>query len=404
MPEFSIRDKCRVNTNRDTDVFVGIKCEDGDISISFPLGFRLAEGDRELRRDIMLLISTIGNTIGHSESVLKEELSATNQIGFPIQAYLAIIYDYMSRGYYIEREIEHNVSRRGKINWSKTIKSCKPVVQNDEAYYLDFVVRKNTINENNLITLIHEFCVYESFLKMGWLFTSFVPRNPRIKCNKKAFLSILKEKMSRTFNDKNKTLFGNMILVIENMQNEDAPENYKYGTYRFEYVWESLIDRVFGVENKKDYFPKTTWRIGNHEYDNASLEPDTIMLFGKDVYVLDAKYYKYGATGNYWDLPESSSINKQITYGEYVTKNASKNQRVFNAFLMPYSSDIEGQGEMIAIGEAIGNWRKNDELYERIQGILVDVKHLMQITVREDFKEITKLANCIETSVLGGYE
>ena len=35
----------------------------------------------------------------------------------------------------------------------------------------------------------------------------------------------------------------------------------------------------------------------------------------KSTFPSDAKYYKYGVTGNTRDLPESTSINKQITYG-----------------------------------------------------------------------------------------
>ena len=55
-------------------------------------------------------------------------------------------------------------------------------------------------------------------------------------------------------------------------------------------------------------------------------------------------------------------------------------------------------------GEATGDWRQNDKLYERIQGIMVDVKYLMQISVREDLSEINKLADCIESAVRGNNE
>lgn len=51
-------------------------------------------------------------------------------------------------------------------------------------HYLNFVTRKNPVSENELITLIHEYCVYESFLKLGWLFTSSMPSKPRIRFNR----------------------------------------------------------------------------------------------------------------------------------------------------------------------------------------------------------------------------
>lgn len=402
MSEFSIRDKCTINTNREADTFVGIICEEGDIGIHFPLGFHVSDDEKALRRDIMLLINTIGNTIGHMESSLYNKITPQSvTIGFPIQAYLSVIYDYMERGYYIEREVEYTFSKKGKINWSRTIKNVKPTIQDNEVFYLDFITRRNKINEDNLITLIHEYCVYESFLKIGWLFTNALPQTPRIKRNTKLFLSVLNDKISHTYNDKNKNLFKNMIQIIRNLSDDNAPLNYKYGTYRFEYVWESMVDRVYGVEGKAAYFPKTTWKVGGKQYDNASLEPDSIMIRGNNIYVLDAKYYKYGATKWLGDLPESTSINKQITYGEFVAKNKGKGNSVYNAFIMPFDSEDDRwkSSPILSIGEATGNWRPNDKLYERIQGIMLDVKYLMQISVREDMTEIAKLADCIEAAV-----
>ena len=163
---------------------------------------------------------------------------------------------------------------------------------------------------------------------------------------------------------------------------------------------------MFGIENKSNYFPKTAWYVNGDRYDNASLEPDTIMLCGSNVYILDAKYYKFGVTGKAWDLPESTSINKQITYGEYVAneekfrKKHGNNMKVYNAFLMPFDS-IKGKNpnnpEMLKVGEAVSNWKDNSEEYQKIQGILIDVKTLMNIKVRQEMKEIEKLAKLIQS-------
>ena len=107
----------------------------------------------------------------------------------------------------------------------------------------------------------------------------------------------------------NKGSFNFNGATIDFEGDKDSNKNYRYGTYRFEYVWEKMIDKVFGIENKADYFPKTSWYVKGIRYDNASLEPDTIMLCGNNVYILDAKYYKYGVTGKAWDLPESDLFN-----------------------------------------------------------------------------------------------
>ena len=45
MRKVDIRSKCRVNSNREMDTFVGLRCNDGDISINFPLGYHISEDD-----------------------------------------------------------------------------------------------------------------------------------------------------------------------------------------------------------------------------------------------------------------------------------------------------------------------------------------------------------------------
>lgn len=279
MAEFSIRDKCSVNTNWDEDTFVGLKCKDGDFSVHFPLGFVIPVDDKELRRDIIVLLSVIGKTTARKESEIQNEARIYNCTEFPFQAYLSIIRDFYERGYFKEREIHFTVAKRGKIDWNRTIKTQKPYIQDNDSFYLDFVTRKNQVNENELISLIHEYCVYESFSKVGWLFTTTLPKKPRIKRNIRLFKSILITKISNTFNDRNRKLFQDMLAVILYNGEENSEKNYRYGTYRFEYVWEALINKVYGIKEKREYFPNTYWSIDGVQYENACLEPDTIMIW-----------------------------------------------------------------------------------------------------------------------------
>lgn len=404
MEELSIRDKCSVNTNREEDVFVGLKCEDGDFSVHFPIGFVLSEDDKILRKDIIMLLSVIGKTTMRKDSELQADAKNYNCTAFPFQAYMSIIRDFYERGYYKEREVHFSVSKRGKIDWNRTIKTQKPYVQDNDCMYLDFITRRNQMNDNEMISLIHEYCVYESFCKIGWLFTTSLSRKPKIKRNEKLFKAVLKTKIAQTFNDKNRKLFRDMLAVIMYKGEEKSEINYRYGTYRFEYVWESLIDKVYGIEEKEEYFPKTYWMVDGVQYENACLEPDTIMICDDKIYVIDAKYYKYGVTRRVTDLPESSSINKQITYGEFIAeqekfrKKFGENYKVYNAFVMPYNSET---GEMLKnIGISYSDWKTNNKSYENIQGILLDIKHLMYASWGQNVEEIDKLIECIEGAFL----
>lgn len=387
------------------DTFVGLRCDDGDISINFPLGFHISEKNKDLRNDIMLLFTTLAANTENKNSEILESGTHFDDVDFPLQSYLYIIKDFFVRGYYREREIFYGRGKTGRINWNKTIKTQQPYVQNYEVFYLDFITKNNVIKDNELITLIHEYCVYESFERMGWLLTDLLPKKPRITKCEKVFKSVLQGKMLHTFNDRNRRLFKHMLAIIDYQGDTNAEKNYRYGTYRFEYVWEKMINRVFGIENKSDYFPKTAWNIKGEEFDNALLEPDTIMVCRNNVYILDAKYYRYGVTGKIRDLPGSSSISKQITYGEYVAGEEKfkeihgKDMKVFNAFLMPYDSLKNGSTDaavMLRIGEAFSSWKDNSEMYQKIQGILIDIKFLMSIYVKQDIEEIRKLAELIE--------
>lgn len=406
MRDLDIKSKCSINTNKDADTFVGIRSIDGDISINFPLGYQISQDDQGIRKDIMLLFSVLAANTDRKESDVLGKANTMEDNIFPIQAYLYIISDYYARGYYKEQEVQYTVSKKGKINWNRTIKTQKPNIQGEDVFYLNFVTKKTTVNEHKLITLIHEYCVYESFDKIGWLFTKTTPAKPRIKYNYKVFLSTIKEKLLVTFNDRNKTLFRNLLAVINYQGDKEANRNYRYGTCRFEYIWERMINKVFGIDNKSDYFPKTMWRLEGVKYDNASLEPDTIMVLNNSIYVLDAKYYKFGVTKRPGDLPKSTSINKQITYGEYIAKErCDGNAKVYNAFIMPFNSFGEKwkvNDEMIWIGEAVSNWKFNDEAYQKVQGILLDVKHLMNINIHQDQHEIMKLARLIENAINKG--
>ena len=207
MGKYSLVDKCKVNTNKDTDVFVGIKCENNDICVNFPLGFDISGDENELRKDILLLVNTIKLTTSRKDAQIKKEHKNYDETAFPIQAYMSVIYDFYARGYYKEYETVFNVAKRGKIDWNRTIKTQRAYIQGKNAYYLEFATKKNTVKSDEIITLVHQFCVYESFLKIGWLFTEYLPEKPALKFNAKLFRSVIRDKLAHTFIDKNKSLF-----------------------------------------------------------------------------------------------------------------------------------------------------------------------------------------------------
>ena len=398
---------CRVATNQDDDRFVGIRGNTNGAFVYFPLGYQLSENDSEIRRDILHLFGIINEFKEEKEGTVTKGFNRENKdVEFPLNAYMEIIYYFLKNGYYKETDPIYKTQNKGKIHWSKTIKHQNPIlVKNNKSthslIYTNFTVRDSTPNEDKEITRINQYCVYESFKKIGWLFNSYMPSKPICKLNKNRSLSILQDKLSNTNEDNKKRLFKSMIELINSMD-DDSENQFHYGTNKFEHVLEKMIDSMFGIEHKDDYYPKAEWNL---KFDNGTktypLQPDTIMEYGDKIFVIDSKYYKYGDTRDSKDLPQATSINKQITYAEYAAKTLeiSKDKEIYNAFLLPYNKESEkfdANDIFVNVGEATGEWRENTQKYEHIQCILIDVRYLMENYKIHSTENIVQLANAIE--------
>ena len=384
-----LRSSCRVVTNIGDDCFVGIHSESGRVEICFPIGFHLSETEEGLRRDVKLLLTTLarGKTV-HDGSVPIVSAYLDSIGDFPFADYLAILDYYFSYGYYVEKETKYHENGSGVIDWKRTIKRFIPYPQNSGSFvYLDFVKRMSAVNDSGLITLINKYCVRKSFLAIGWLFTDYIPPKDEFFFNRDLSIALLNEKLSSTFNETNRRLFQAMKSVILN-ESDNPMEDVFWGTYRFDRLWELMIDDVYGIGSvdKHKFFPGTKWnlRIGNTaSNNNASLIPDTIMYLDNEVYVLDAKYYHYCQTGNVSDLPSSSDINKQVSYGEYADEHHPDGYAyddVYNAFLLPFDMALSPYTDdvYLNIGEATCTWQRgHDAPYAHVQGVLIDTKTLM---------------------------
>ncbi len=406
MFEYNLSSRCENSTNKENDKFVGIKCADGDFRVYFPVGFHISSDEDEIRKDIRLLLTTIAVTTQKMESNTPYLSHHIENEGAPINSFLFMINDYYERGIYKERESKYEISDDGIIDWDRTVDTQTAYIQNGEVYYLDYVSRKTALKENEIISQIYQYCLYLSFKAMGWIYSNYMPPKPHIIVREKYFISTLKNKLLKTFNDKNRLLFWHMIAILEDKYDRNALNNFTYGTYRFEYVWEKLIDNVYGIgEEKKEYFPQTFWQLynSNTAEKNSKLEPDTIMLFQGNVFVLDAKYYACAIERNKVEnLPESTSINKQITYGEYVaTEDKFKKKHgdfvVYNAFLMPFDKEKWGESKIYKwIGCAWGDWKgKEAATYSQIHGVLIDTKSLMIIGTQRSDSAVNALAKLL---------
>lgn len=410
----SLREYCRNATNIDGDTFVGIKLkvhdDDLEISVNFPIGYAISEDDESVRDEIIDLIGVLSSYDDKKSKIPANTPSQTlSTTSFPVQAYFNVMHYYLSYGYYKENEESYVRGFSGPFSMKQTIRKIQPIVQKNGFIYPSLMVRKKNDTDKNIITEINKFCVYESFMKLGWIYQRRLPSEVTIKnANLTMYKKILRKNIESTHKDNLKQLFQGMLAIIEYKDSEKNREEFYFGTQSFEYIWEKLIDCTYGIRNKKKYFPRTSWRLSDNERKNAALEPDTIMIAEDEIVVLDAKYYKYGITKRFKDLPNSTSINKQITYAEYIAENHQFTEMqigertVQNAFLMPFNKEKNDFGtdtNYYSIGEATADWKSAAKDYERVQGILVDVKGLISNSSKPNYREIKKLSKAIKESL-----
>lgn len=399
----NIRERCHVNTNADGDSFVGVKADTDDAVIYFPIGYQLPDDDDQLRVDINNLFGVLAAFMKEDKVIEESKFEAPRTVDFPMHAYLKVIRNFLQTGrYYVETDPQYKTDTKGHANWPRTVREQMALIQkNGSMIFTQMTVRSVTPNANKEITQIHQLCVYEAFDKLGWLYVPYMPEKPVTHPPVKKAIYILEQKLAATHNDVEQELFGAMKAMLTYIDDKSSDKQYYFGTDYFERVWERMIDIAFGEEDKEQYFPKTRWLLDyGRDRVKRPLQPDSVMIYGDKYYVLDAKLYKYGWTAVADDLPNGSDINKQITYGEYLARTRSlPDEKLFNAFIMPYNmqDNLFGlTGTMGNIGEAVGDWRANDRNYERIQGIVVDTRHLMYNYIGTPEEQKRELAECIE--------
>ena len=404
--------------------FVGIKITQDEREIVFPMGYHLEKTEidtskieKQERAQILNLIKSVSRCASFKKGQIVSNLNGKTAGDFPVRAMLYIIEDFLDRNsYYTEKENLYTKDSCGKISWARTVKKIKPVVSESGIAFLNFIVRKNRIQENRLITELHKYCVYKSFEIFGFLYSPVMPEkgllqeNDVVK-NRKDYAKFLQEKIDSTHLESSLELFSNMLDIVNNFDSEDETKEASYGTESFQVVWENLVDSVFGTvsrQQKKKYFcPSTKWIFadGTKKY-NLPLRPDTIMILDKTCFIIDSKYYSYSMLENshseeagegdemesvlfHGSIPGSDSIQKQITYAQHIdrsVKNSSCHPKVpenfrfdpeniCNVFILPE----DNPGEKIKyIGKATSSWNDGLKNYHTVYAATLDTKFLLE--------------------------
>ena len=388
--------------DKSTD-FVGIKLNKDEIEIYVPQVFRKEEN---YKRDLLLFLSSISL----AKTVEPEKIKRGNKESqiWPFDSYLWMIKDYLENGFYYNREKVYSNSYSGKIEWKKTLRNL-PIYSGGNIIY-DKLVTSRMSASNDMIAQIYKLCLKQSINRIGWLYNYNLYVDVQQLVSVMEMISIVRKELLNTFDDIKRIRFNHMLKILKNVDGDNViSSSSTYGIENYYYVFETMVDMLFdGIkDDKKKYNPNGYWKLNNQKEKVASsLRPDTILKRNDATYILDAKMYQYGVTHNTNDLPETQSIQKQITYGDFVYNNIG-DKNVRNAFILPYNKELKefkndedvlkyNNGDLAYFGYSRVDWREKFKDYDYVYAYGIDFNYLLRNYKKVDADMINSLCASIE--------
>lgn len=390
--------------------FVGIKIDEGIVKVFVPRVFR---EDEDWKKDIRLFLKSIEIAkTKNTENINKGSNNTDN--AWPIDSYLWLINDYLENGLYYNREKKISRSNSGKIEWKRTLQQV-PIYSDGNIIYDQLITSKMT-PANDMITHIYKLCLRQSIDKIGWLFNyNFHIQIDQIVSIKEMIMRVRKE-LNETFDDIKRIRFNHMLNILTTTEGDNMlSSHYSYGITNYYYVFETMVDMLFdGItgDEKKKYDPNGYWQLnGQNRFLASRLRPDTILKRNDKTYILDAKMYQYGATHDRSKLPETQSLQKQITYGDFVSNNLM-DKNIRNAFILPYNKLLKSfindpnamkynDSNLVYFGYAYVDWRDDEDFqdYDNIYAFGIDFNYLLNNYKNPDYEIINQFCKVIEENI-----
>jgi hypothetical protein len=370
--------------------FIGYKITNEGVEIYKPTLLRFSPFELSLKKDIVSFLKTLSIGYTKDEIYYNALKLNSNLTSWPIDSYIWILKDYLENGVFFAYEKEYNHNSGGKINWKRSFRK-NPIINKGNIIYSDLIIEKNKHKIQD-ISEIHKYCVMISNDIIGWLFDYNIYIENDFHYLPMVMIDIINKELNNTFDDKKKLRFQHLIMIIES---QSRTKNYQkfggFGVNNYYYIYEKMIDNIFGnITNnlRREFYPNTYWILTDEKIKfNNPLIPDSIYIDNDIIYIIDAKMYQFAINYNKLYLPGSQSIQKQITYGDYI-QNKYPTKKVFNIFILP-KNDI--YNNMNYIGYAEADWRNNEKKsYDKIHCFLIDFNYLCH-TYKNDSELIKQI-------------
>lgn len=398
-------------SGKDGDTFVGLILEKSKVHIYSPEAYPLDLESRTFSDDIISLFRTFNNSKWSDEKEEYPNKIANGPTFDAFESYIWVIKDYISNGVPLDHFCERKKNVGGKISWKRTIQSSNLIISDGNILY-DPLISVRQYHSESLFSQIYRKCLNMSISYFGWLYHLETKEDFNIEeTEKKQYLAYLKNRLLQTYTDYGKILILHLMKIVSGVSSLQKGDKLQFGVQEYHSIFERLVDYYFGnVSRIEDFYPGASWHLKKLDYSESKcspLRPDTVVVNGVEAFVIDSKFYRYGSTALLNTLPDTSSIQKQITYGDFIKNNNLFGiSIVYNVFLLPYDKtakyyrDIElfeSTDNIQFIGYAETEWRSGSTSHEIIYAFLIDLKYLIkQCLLRRKGQDSDFLINSVK--------
>lgn len=206
-----------------------------------------------------------------------------------------------------------------KVNWSKTVKKCQPIIDGDKIAYPYVVNKKKEINFDEELLVLFFSTLRHISSKYGF---PFILQFPYTLYSKSEFtrlysngslLNKLRRIKGNYYNDKLIQLWNLLYAFYSkanNIKGSKFLEEFLL-VKDFNIVFEDMIDELLTDKNLP---PKLKNQKDGKEVDHLFRHESLSTKFKDIYYIGDSKYYRDGAN------PEGVSVYKQFTYARNVVQ------------------------------------------------------------------------------------
>lgn len=373
--------------------FVGMAIVKDNVFIVYPKYFRDREPNNSELKQIFQVLKRDGGRANIAAPV-EEGHQSTDRL--PLM--LALLDLYSEYGEYSNYIDGLELNGGGLIEWNRTIGNHLPMVVNDEPIYVEYESRKTFRDESDFITRLHRAVLTECSAELADAGVTDLLSLDEVRISDESVddlgdIETLEWRLERErgvqFVDWKISILNLLAKYLRKRStNAENNEIKVFGTTSFYHLWEEACKVAFGdklhaklgkLDLKLDgkwkdqarkelikIIPHPRWeRYHDGGYSDSTetdtLIPDTITFTrGDDGHrtfcIYDAKYYVPSMKGKMRHQPGVESVTKQFLYQSAYRRfiKDHKFDSVYNAFLVPTSSDVFSKIARVSFSEVMG--------------------------------------------------